>query len=138
MTKRRIFISHRRIDQKVSPTARMIANLLKKKIVNQVFLDVDSIYVRQFPDRLKEEIEKCHIFILVLPDNGDLGFLQEEGNWVRREIEYALKHNKPILPIITKQDFQWPKNLPESIKALSHNKEGIYGGLNIIYYDYKS
>ena len=91
MTKRRIFISHRRVDQKVSPTARMIANLLKKKIVNQVFLDVDSTYVRQFPDRLKEEIEKCHIFILVLPDNGDLSFLQEEGNWVRREIEYALR-----------------------------------------------
>ena len=135
MTKRRIFISHRRIDQKVSPTARMIANLLKKKIVNQVFLDVDSNYVRQFPDRLKEEIEKCHIFVLVLPDDGDLNFLQEEGNWVRREIEYALKCNKPILPIITKQDFQWPQNLPESIKALSHNKEGIYGGLNITYYD---
>lgn len=135
MTKRRIFISHRRIDQKVSPTARMIANLLKKKTVNQVFLDVDSNYVRQFPDRLKEEIEKCHIFVLVLPDDGDLNFLQEEGNWVRREIEYALKCNRPILPIITKQDFHWPKNLPESIKALSHNQEGIFGGLNILFYD---
>ena len=36
MTKRRIFISHRRIDQKVSPTARMIANLLKKKIPRSI------------------------------------------------------------------------------------------------------
>ena len=133
--KRRIFISHRRVDKKVSSTARMIANLLKKKMVNQIFLDVDSIYVRQFPDRLKDEIEKCHIFILVLPDDGNLSFLHEEGNWVRREIEYALKCKKPILPIITKQDFQWPKDLPESLKQLSHNEEGIFGGLNITYYD---
>lgn len=135
MTKRRIFISHRRVDQKVTSTARMIANLLKKKIINQVFLDVDTNYVRQFPDRLKEEIEQCHIFIFVLPDDGDLNFLKEEGNWVRREIEYAIKCKKPILPIITKQDFSWPKDLPESIKALSHNQEGIYGGLHIIFYD---
>ena len=77
MTKRRIFISHRRVDQKVTSTARMIANLLKKKIINQVFLDVDTNYVRQFPDRLKEEIEQCHIFIFVLPDDGDLNFLKE-------------------------------------------------------------
>lgn len=132
---RRIFISHRRIKGKVASTTRMIANLLRKSLYNKVFLDVDENYATQFPNKLREEIQKCDICILVLPDDGDISFLYQENNWVRKEIELAMKYEKPIVPIITKQDFQWPTDLPESIKGLSHNEEGVYGGLNICYYN---
>lgn len=132
---RRIFISHRRIKGKVASTTRMIANLLRKSLYNKVFLDVDENYATQFPNKLREEIQKCDICILVLPDDGDISFLYQENNWVRKEIELAMKYDKPIVPIITKQDFQWPTDLPESIKGLSHNEEGVYGGLNICYYN---
>lgn len=132
---RRIFISHRRIEGKVSSTARMIANLLRKSIYNYVFLDVDEDYAAQFPDKLKDEIQKCDICILVLPDNGDLSFLYDPNNWVRKEIECAIHNKKSILPITTGQNFQWPSDLPESLKGLSHNASGTYGGLHVICYD---
>lgn len=132
---RRIFISHRRIEGKVSSTARMIANLLRKSIYNYVFLDVDEDYAAQFPDKLKDEIQKCDICILVLPDNGDLSFLYDPNNWVRKEIECAIHYKKSILPITTGQNFQWPSDLPESLKGLSHNASGTYGGLHVICYD---
>lgn len=132
---RRIFISHRRINGQVSSTTRMIVNLLRESLYNKVFLDVDENYATQFPNKLKKEIMECDICVLILPDDGDLSFLYDPKNWVRQEIRLALQENKPIIPIIIQRNYQWPTDLPEPVRGLSHNKEGVYGGLNISYFD---
>ena len=50
-----------------------------------------------------------------------------EGDWVRREIEEALKYNRKIIPITPDGAVSvWPDDLPSSLKVLSNN-----GGIQI-------
>ena len=117
-----IFISYRR-------TSFDIANLISVKLNAQgysSFIDIEALRSGKFNEKLFEVIENCKDFILVLPPNA-LDRCANEDDWVRKEVEYAIKHKKNIIPIMLR-GFEWPaeKDLPESLRELP-----LYNGITV-------
>lgn len=109
-----IFISYRRSS---FDTANLIATKLSVAGYN-VFIDIETLRSGKFNEKLFEVIEGCTDFILVLPQNA-LNRCVNDDDWVRKEVEHALKHNKNIIPIMLR-GFEWPdaKILPLAMQEL--------------------
>ena len=91
-----IFISYRR-----KGAGAGVAGELQAKFENlgyKVFLDVDDIGSGQFPDQIKQAVEECKDFLLVLAP-GTLDNCDSEEDWVRREIVLAQDFNKNIIGV---------------------------------------
>jgi len=117
---RKVFISYRRRLDEV--TARM----LKQELVARgfdVFLDVDDLGPSaRFDERLLEEIGGRFNFLILLSP-GSLAGCQEPGDWVRLELEHALKTRRRVIPV-TRAGFELGegRDLPASIGSLPmHN-----------------
>lgn len=104
-----VFISYRR------GSSRDLARLVQTRLKGQgmdVFLDVEDINGGKFSARLEKEIINRDYFLVILkPDT-----LASE--FVRKEIETALRHDKPIIPVEA-DGFVWPAKLPDDIAGLS-------------------
>ena len=88
-----------------------------------VYFNSNEQHSGSFPDRLKEAIEKCIDFVLIV-SHGCLDGLKtrRETDWVRAEVLYAYKIGKRITPVyIGKADVPnsdvW-KNYPNEIRFL--------------------
>lgn len=104
------FISYRRetgLDK-----ARSIATELKRQEYS-VFFDCDSLVEGLFNQKIYKNIENSHNFILVLSE-GCLNRCSDENDWVRLEVEHALKLKKNIIPVLC-DGFTTPENMVESI-----------------------
>ena len=117
-----IFISYRRVSFD-------IANLIAMKLTAagySVFVDIETLHAGKFNERLLEVIKGCKDFILVLPPNA-LERCNDETDWVRCEVEHAIKHKKNIIPVMLR-NFEWPAadSLPESLRDLP-----MYNGVMI-------
>ncbi len=110
-----VFVSYRRSGGE--HTAKLIRDSLTERGYN-VFFDVESLRSGQFNTKLYSVIEECKDFVIVLSP-GALDRCADEADWVRREIEHALKTNKNIIPILLR-DFTFPKKLPISIEKLPY------------------
>jgi len=112
-----VFISYRRatgVDD-----ARLLQQALQSRGF-AVFFDYNSLRDGKFDDRILRAIEKAKVFVLVLTD-GSLDKCSEEGDWVRIEIEYAIKCGKKIVPVKpSDREFEFPSRLPESIASLKN------------------
>ena len=87
----------------------------------EVFFDFSDCTDGYFAEKILPAIRTCRYFVLVL-SKGCLERCKEEGDWLRREIEEALKYGRKIIPVSPDGEFEgWPTDLPESIKALSAN-----------------
>lgn len=109
-----IFISYRRTS---FDTANLIATKLSMAGYN-VFIDIETLRSGKFNEKLFEVIEGCTDFIVVLPANA-LDRCVNEDDWVRQEVEHALKFNKNIIPIMLR-GFEWPDAsvLPPTMREL--------------------
>lgn len=97
-----VFISYRR--SAASYIARAIRDNLRSHGFD-VFLDVESLGVGPFPLSILEHIESRAYFIVILtPDS--VKRCQEEGDWLRREIEHALNTERKIVPVVV-DDFDF-------------------------------
>lgn len=108
-----IFISYRREG------GYAMARLLYECFHNaglSVFLDLEELRAGPFNEKLYEAIDKCENFILVLPPNG-LDRCTAEKDWLRLEIEHAIKQKKNIIPVMM-VGFTFPDNLPPSLQVL--------------------
>lgn len=109
-----IFISYRRIG------GQEIARSLKSELELRgyhVFLDYDDLKDGVFDQRIMDAIENSPIFMIILSPHA-LDYCMNEGDWVRKEIEYALQQNCHIIPINPDQKFEgFPYELPISIKS---------------------
>lgn len=114
-----VFISYRRAGGEY--TAKIIKDELTNRGYN-VFFDVESLRSGNFNTKLYSVIENAKDFILVLAPES-LKRCDDENDWVRLEIECALKNDLNIIPILLK-DFSFPKDLPESIDEIRY-KSGI-------------
>jgi hypothetical protein len=106
-----------------------MANLIAMKLSAagyRVFVDIETLRAGKFNERLLEVIEECKDFILVLPPNA-LDRCANDDDWVRREVEHAIKHKRNIIPVMLR-DFQWPSSdaLPEGMRDLP-----LYNGITI-------
>lgn len=122
-----IFVSYRRDG------GEALACLISERLRQcgfKTFYDVESLRSGKFNDEIFRVIDVCTDVIVVLPQNG-LDRCKNEEDWVRKEIAYAIKSNKNIIPIMMR-NFEFPSELPADINDLRN-----YNGLsaNMEYFD---
>lgn len=101
-----IFLSYRR------DSGRHLAGRIHEHLSNRgydVFLDVQNINSGEFDKIILRQIEQRTHFIILLTD-GALERCVNADDWVRREIETAMRLERNIVPIIDK-DFKFDKEL---------------------------
>ena len=115
-----IFISYRRTGGDI------LAGRIADRLIGQgytVFYDVESMVSGLFNKQIFSAIESCEDVIVVLPKDA-LVRCENEDDWVRKEIAYAIKLGKNIIPVMT-QDFEFPSVLSDDIDAI-RNYEGVH------------
>ena len=98
-----------------------------------VFLDVESLRKGKFDEALFERIREATDFVLILPPKA-LDRCTNPEDWVRQEIEFAIKEKKNIIPIMMEGFDSWPENLPETMESVSKfnglkNHQGYFGDM---------
>lgn len=90
-----VFISYRRSVSRF--LARSIFNSLRENGYD-VFLDIESINAGEFKEIILQQISARMHFIVVLTE-GSVERCLEPDDWLRREIEHAIKMQRNIVPI---------------------------------------
>ena len=125
----KIFISYRRADSEYV-VGRIYEELCEIYGRNNVFEDIDSIPLGvDFREEISKVVHACDILIAIIGENwsktkdksGKVR-IQNSNDYVRVEIEEALKRNIPVIPIIT-SNAELPKeeDLPDSLKKLAYH-----------------
>lgn len=122
-----VFISYRRDG------GDMMAHILYERLTERgfsVFQDIEVLRSGKFNTAIYEVIEQCKDVILVLPPNS-LERCEDENDWVRNEIVFAIKNKKNIVPVMLR-GFEWPEKLPLEMAEIR-----FYNGLaaNTEYFD---
>ena len=122
------FISYRRETGR--EVARNIYERLSFTGIN-TFFDYNSMRNGKFNEQIYDAIEQAKDFILIL-SKGALDRCDNPNDWVRMEIEHALKLKKEPIIVCTEPTVSFPDNLPDSLKDLP-----LYNAitLNQEYYD---
>lgn len=124
-----IFISYRR--EGGADKARILKTELEKRGFS-VFLDFDELKDGFFDERIIHAIKSTPIFMILLSQNA-LDRCGEEGDWVCKEIEYAIKTERHIIPINPDRSFSYfPISTPPFIvKGLQQHQmsEIMFGQL---------
>ena len=102
-----IFISHRRSD------ANWAGILLESQISQKfpgarVFFDLKSLKAGEtWPEGIGDNLQRCHVLIAVIGrtwmttvDDFDRRRIDDEDDWVRKEISTALERGIPVVPIL--------------------------------------
>lgn len=108
-----IFISYRR--EGGYEMARLLYECLRSAGLS-VFLDLEELRSGQFNEELYQQIDQCKNFVLVLPPDS-LDRCEAENDWLRLEIEHAIKQTKNIIPVMM-VGFEFPDNLPPFLQVL--------------------
>lgn len=108
-----IFISYRRDGG--AQYARTLQLMLEKKGY-KVFLDYDELKDEKFSPQIEAAIENSTIYMILLT-KGSMARCANDGDWVRREIEIAVKNGKRIVPVNPDGTYDgMPANVPQPIK----------------------
>lgn len=115
-----IFISYRRVGG--YETAKHLNDLLVRDKY-RVSFDIDTLRSGDFDLQLLERIDQCKDFILIVDEHAfdrtlDPDF-DPKHDWLRCELQYALKQNKNIIPVFLSGVDGFPNNLPDDIKAVT-------------------
>jgi tetratricopeptide (TPR) repeat protein len=122
-----IFISYRRDD--AAYVTGHINDLLRKAFGGEsVFTDVDNIALGvDFRAVLDESVSQCQVLLAVIGDNwltvknrDDEPRLNDPADFVRIEIESALKRDIPVIPLLVSgAKMPLEEDLPDSLKDLA-------------------
>jgi uncharacterized membrane protein YhaH (DUF805 family) len=126
----RIFISYRRGDSQ-GATGRLFDRLLQHFDHTEVFMDVDDIEPGvDFVKALDEQVANCTAFIAVIGpdwltarDHADQRRLDDPNDYVRLEIESALKRDIRVIPVLV-DGARMPRTeeLPDSLRSLARRQ----------------
>ncbi|MDF0665539.1 MAG: toll/interleukin-1 receptor domain-containing protein [Nitrospira sp.] len=128
----KILISYRREDS-ADVTGRIYDRLIQV-FPQSVFRDVDSIPLGvDFRTYLDEQVGKCDVFLAVIgpdwmgpKDSQGKTRLEDPRDFVRIEIESALKRRIPVIPVLVRgASMPSAKNLPDSMQALTMRNSAI-------------
>ena len=128
----KIFISYRRADS-MDVTGRIYDRLREQFGKSAIFKDVDSIPPGvDFREHLEKAVGKCKVFLVVIGDQWleakdakRRNRLQNPDDFVRIEIEAALKRNIPIIPLLVRgASIPAEAKLPPSLRKLVY-RNGI-------------
>lgn len=123
----RIFISYRRSD-----SAHAAANLTDKLQQHfgqdSIFFDVDNIPLGvDFREHIGNAVGQCDVLLVIIGEKW-AQLVDEQGNrrlnqpsdYVRIEIESALKRNIPVIPVLTGEaEMPTANDLPPSIQSIA-------------------
>jgi hypothetical protein len=122
-----IFVSYRRSDSQ-DVTGRIYHRLVGKFTPNHVYKDVDSIpFGVSFPAHIRQLLNRANIVLVVIGPNW-LNAKDEEGrrrlddpnDFVRLEVEAALKADMPVIPVlVSSARMPSAKELPASLRQLA-------------------
>jgi hypothetical protein len=120
-----VLISYRREDT-VWITGRIFDRLESHFGKNNVFMDVDNIPEGvDFREHIKVSLGRCDALIAVIGPKwigdrpGGRARIWDEDDWVRLEIESALRMPIPVIPVlIDRTPMPRPDQLPESLHPL--------------------
>ena len=122
-----IFISYRRSD--TGYVARMLADRLQHQYGSgSVFLDVDNIPPGvDFRNHLDAAVAQCDVFLALIGNEwlsaseSGVSRLEDARDFVRIELESALRRSIPVIPILT-ESAAMPREdqLPESLRAFAY------------------
>lgn len=121
-----VFISYRRADS--SADAGRLYDALRRRFGREnLFMDVDSLRPGEdWVDAVEGAVTRCDVLLAVIgPDwmgaadgEGNLR-LHKELDRVRLEIEAALRHGKPVIPVLVEgASMPISDDLPDSLKPL--------------------
>ena len=118
-----IFISYRRLDEQGNISGRDQARLIAKQLELEgfhPFFDYSEIKDNEFDKVIIPAVENCKVFILVLSKDA-LNRCKNEDDWVRREIETAIKSGSKVINISPDNSFNgWPDTMPESLYGIKN------------------
>ncbi len=115
-----IFISYRR-DDSASDTGRIYDRLVQEFGRDRVFKDVDSIPLGvDFAQHIDQAVGCCQVLLVVIGKTWLTPRLQNPDDFVRLEIESALKRGIPVVPVFLEGVTGPPTRdqLPESLQPL--------------------
>lgn len=91
----------------------------------EVFFDYNDCTDEYFKDSILPAIRTCRHFVLVLT-RGCFDRCEDEGDWLRREIEEAIKCGRKIIPITPDGEVDvWPTGLPEPMSNALTGNDGL-------------
>jgi TM2 domain-containing membrane protein YozV len=121
-----IFISYRRSDSD-DVTGRIYDALTSKFSEVEMFMDFDKIPLGvSFPQYLKSKLKRAEVTLVIIgpawvdaADKQGRRRLDDPNDWVRIEIETALRSKMPVIPIlVSRANLPKESELPESLRAL--------------------
>ncbi len=124
----KILISYRREDS-ADVSGRIYDRLVREFGVGTIFKDVDSIpFGVDFRKYLDEQVAKCEVFLAIIgrdwvKKRGSKGKsrLEDPSDYVRIEVEAALRRQIPVIPVLVSGATISPINrLPVSLQDLSY------------------
>lgn len=125
-SKDQIFICYRR-DDSAWVTGRIYDRLVQKFGEEAVFKDIDSIPLgKNFKQYIDSIIGKCTVVIVVIGDQWlDSNRIDDPNDYVRLEIESALRRDIPVIPLLVQNASMPPEEvLPQSLRELRY-RHGI-------------
>ena len=124
----KIFISYRREDSRHA-TGRIYDRLSGVFGEHNVFKDVDSLPLGvDFRRELNDQVARCDVLLAIMGDDwlaatdaAGKPRLADEADFVRIELEAALKRDIPVVPILVGDTVEVPmaKDLPEPLAGLA-------------------
>lgn len=123
----RIFISYRRADSD-DEAKSIYANLVAAFGEAAAFMDIDKIYLGEnFQAKIEEEIINCDVVLVIIgpawtmiTDENNHRRLHNPDDFVRREVEFGLRHKKRVIPVLVNNaTMPTTADLPASLYELS-------------------
>ncbi|MCB2261625.1 MAG: toll/interleukin-1 receptor domain-containing protein [Candidatus Thiosymbion ectosymbiont of Robbea hypermnestra] len=125
--RRKVFINYRRADS--NPSAFLIRSHLRQELSKEdVFLDHESIEAgKRFEEVILAELNKTKVFLCVIgpswlkirDEETGQRRLDADGDFVRREIEVAIRDDITVIPVCVEgADIPKKTALPKSISSL--------------------
>jgi formylglycine-generating enzyme required for sulfatase activity len=124
-----IFISYRRVDSS-DVTGRIYDRLVATFDRNLVFKDVDSIpFGVDFREHLDQAVSHCQVCLAVIgrtwlevSDQEGRRRIDSSQDFVRLELESALRRNIPVIPVLVSgARMPAPDQLPFSLQSLAYH-----------------
>jgi len=122
----KIFISYRRADS-ADVTGRIYDHLCRTFKSDDIFKDVDSIPLGvDFRTAITRTVQSCNVAVVIIgkdwltaTNEAGIRRLDDPDDFVRLEIEGALKRDIPLIPVLVRgAELPSAEQLPESIRSL--------------------